>query len=89
MFENAPDLFQVHQIVGNLEEKLKRDVDLVVLNHASPILRMQILKYGTIIFGADSNYYKQFFRDTINQYEDLKRIRREGEKSILKGGIYG
>jgi predicted nucleotidyltransferase len=89
LFEKTPDYFQIQQIAGKLEETLQREVDLVVLNAASPILRMQVLKYGSLIIGSDSNDFKKFFGDTINQYEDLKRIRSAGEKNILKGGIYG
>jgi len=63
-------------------------VDLVILNQASPILRMQVLKNGVIIDRGDSTDYCEFFTDTIQQYEDLKRIRRASEENILKGGIY-
>ncbi len=88
LFEKIPDAFRIHQLSQIIGQKLKREIDLVVLNQASPILRMQVLKNGTLISSGDSMSYSDFFTDTIKQYEDLKRIRRPIEENILKGRIY-
>jgi len=88
-FETKPDLFNLMALRQSLEEKLHREVDLVALNDASPILRMQVLKHGVLIHDSDRKYYHQFFTDTIKQYDDLKRVRKVIEENMLKGRIYG
>ncbi|MEQ8214237.1 MAG: nucleotidyltransferase domain-containing protein, partial [Smithellaceae bacterium] len=67
---------------------LKREIDIAVLNSASPVLKMQVLKKGIPVFTKDKKYYNQFFVDTINQYDDLKQTRKICEDNILKGRIY-
>lgn len=52
-------------------------------------LKMQVLKNGILIFKRDDKVYNKFFVNTINQYDDLKRVRKVCEDNILKGRIYG
>jgi hypothetical protein len=51
-------------------------------------LKMQILKNGTLIYAIEKKYFHRFFTDTVNEYDDLKRIRKNCEDNILKGRIY-
>jgi hypothetical protein len=88
LFEIVPDIYVINGINEELSLILQREADLVVLNHASPILKMQILKNGTLFYAIDKKYFHQFFADTVNEYDDLKRIRKNCEDSILKGRIY-
>jgi predicted nucleotidyltransferase len=67
---------------------MKREVDLVDLNGASPILRMQVLKKGIILID-NASVYEDFFVRTTGEYDDLKRVRKGIEESILRGGIGG
>lgn len=71
-----------------LAARLNRDVDLVVLNDASPILRMQILKNGRLIVTNDQSTVYDFFVRTTNDYFDLKRVRQEIEKNLARVTIY-
>lgn len=89
LFDKKPDLNEVFELKEKLESILKRDVDLAILNGASPILKMQVLKNGILIFKRDDKVYNKFFVDTINQYDDLKRVRKVCEDNILKGRVYG
>ena len=88
LFGTIPNASQVNTLTAELSSLLKHEVDLVVLNHASPILRMQVLKKGVLVFARDLKVYPQFFVDTVNQYDDLKRIRKTCEDNILRGRIY-
>ncbi len=88
LFRTVPDIYAINDLTEELSSLLQRDVDLVVLNHASPVLKMQVLKNGILIYVSDRRHFHQFFVDTVNQYDDLKRIRRNCEDSILKGRIY-
>lgn len=64
------------------------EADIVVLNNASPIIKMQVLKKGALLVNKDRRVYNEFFVKTVNEYDDLKRTRREIEDNILKGRIY-
>ena len=88
LFKTVPEMDALNDLTGELSSILKREVDLVVLNHTSPVLKMQILKNGILIYSSSKKYFHQFFADTVNQYDDLKRIRKNCEENILKGRIY-
>lgn len=88
LFGSVPNVSRINSLTAELSSLLKREVDLVVLNHASPILRMQVLKKGLLVFARDLKVYHQFFVDTVNQYDDLKRIRKTCEDNILRGRMY-
>jgi len=87
-FRTVPDVYATNNLIEKLSSLLQREADLIVLNHASPILKMQVLKTGMLIYVSDRKYFHQFFVDTVNQYDDLKRIRKNCEDSILRGRIY-
>ena len=87
-FYSSPDFYQVNAIKDDLSALLKRDVDVVVLNDASPVIKMQVLKKGILVFETCKNNYSAFYGDTVKQYDDLKQIRKKCEDNILKGRIY-
>jgi len=87
-FGPVPNVSEVSALTAELSSLLRKEVDLVVLNHASPILKMQVLKTGVLILARDLKVYHQFFVDTVNQYDDLKRIRKTCEDNILRGKMY-
>lgn len=88
LFQTPPDFYGVQAVKDELEVLLKRDVDIAVLNTASPILKMQVLKNGVLIFDKGNHYFSRYTIDTVNQYSDLKMIRKKAEGNILKGRIY-
>ncbi len=66
----------------DLTQLLQREVDLVVLNQASPILRYQVLKHGICILKHDPSKVCSFFVTTLNEYFDLKMNRQVIERSL-------
>jgi predicted nucleotidyltransferase len=88
LFKSIPEIEAKNALTQELSSILKREVDLVALDHASPILRMQILKHGILVYSRRKKDFYQFFTDTVNQYDDLKRIRKNCEENILRGRIY-
>lgn len=64
------------------------NVDLLLLNGASPIIAMQVLRKGKKIFERDPRKTNEFFVRTVNRYSDLKLVRREIERMITSGRLY-
>lgn len=88
LFSHKP---QFHEILSTKDEVctvIGREIDLVVLNDSSPVIRMQVLKNGVLIVNKDRAIYNNFFVRTIKEYDDLKRLRKEIEENILRGRIY-
>jgi len=85
------------EIGAVLEEALRRPVDVVALNRASPALRFQVLKRGRLLLEHDRTARCLFVMQALNQYYDAKpyldyhnarllsRISKEG----LGRGYYG
>ncbi len=64
------------------------DIDLLFLQTADPIIRMQVLRHGKLLFSHDERYLQQFIIQTLGAYYDLKQIRKPIEQAILNGRIY-
>lgn len=88
LFEFQLDFYKVNEFKNELSSMFKRDIDIANLNSASPVLKMQVLKNGVLVFAKDKKIYNQFYVDAINQYDDLKQTRKICEDNILKGRIY-
>lgn len=87
LFDQFPDANQVTNLREALTLLLRKDVDLVLLNSAGPVIRMQALKNGLIIHRG-KNAYEEYFTRTLNEYSDLKFFRKEAEEKILGRRIY-
>ncbi|AWB09757.1 putative nucleotidyltransferase [Thermodesulfobium acidiphilum] len=88
LFSNMPDFKSLNKIKSGITEITDRDTDIVILNSASPIIKMQVLKRGRLLKKVNDSVYNEFFLRTIKEYDDLKIIRRPQEQNILKGRIY-
>lgn len=87
LFGAPPGVDRVMDLKGRLEDLLRRDVDIVVLDDAGPVVGMQALKTGIVLYG-EGNAYNAFFAKTVSMYDDLKIIRREIEESVLRRRMY-
>jgi predicted nucleotidyltransferase len=88
LYRAVPNLHMIHDLAETLSSFLRKEIDLVVLNDASPVLKMQVLKRGLLLYARNKKQLHQFFVETVNQYDDLKRIRKNCEDSILRRRIY-
>lgn len=77
------------QMRQDLSDLFHRDVDLVCLNDAGPILRMQVLKRGKKLLDRNPRVLVRFIARTLIEYDDLKRTRKPIEEQLLRGRIYG
>ena len=87
LFERHPGVTDVSGLKEKLLLLLKKDVDLVVLDAAGPVMKMQVLKSG-ILLHSTKNAYENFFSNTLNEYDDLKFFRSGIEESVLRRRIY-
>jgi len=87
-FSSVVDYYRIIDLRGELSEMFGVETDIVVLNNASPVIKMQVLKKGALLFDKDHRAYNEFFVNTIKEYDDLKMTRREIEEKILRGRIY-
>jgi predicted nucleotidyltransferase len=83
LFRRRPSALEVLDTRVDLEGILHRDVDLVDLDQASPILGMQVLRHGRLLVDRDPRRRYAFFSRTISMYEDVKIGRREAERTLF------
>jgi len=82
-FKNVPSISESHRITEDLQEALKRDVDLVVLNTIDPIFARQVLETGRLLFADQTGYHLQWKAHQLSLYPDFKTSREVIEKSLL------
>ena len=87
-FTAMRDFYGLNALKQEISEMSGLEVDIVVLNNASPVIKMQVLKNGALLVNRDRKAYNDFFIHTVNEYDDLKRTRKEIEDNILRGRIY-
>jgi len=87
-FTAVRDFYGLNALKEEISEMSGLEVDIVVLNNASPVIKMQVLKNGALLVNRDRKAYNDFFIHTVNEYDDLKRTRKEIEDNILRGRIY-
>lgn len=88
LFSSMPEFPELLNIRDELSGIINKEVDVVVLNDSSPVIRMQVLKNGKLIKRKDDVIYNNFYVKTVKEYDDLKYIRKEAEDNILRGRIY-
>ena len=88
LFEKKTSALEVMQLQEELSGAFGMQADVANLDEASPILRMQVLKNGVRVFVRNPRRVNEFFVRAINEYDDLKRVRKPIEDNILKGRIY-
>lgn len=80
----APGWEDTKQLQSALEGTLGASVDIVILDEASPILAMQVLRGGRLIACRDAQALENFTVRTLTDYADLKITRREAEKRLME-----
>lgn len=88
LFYKKTDSYRINDLREKLSELLNIPLDIVVLNNAAPVIKMQVLKKGILMVNKDPKAYNEFFVNTVKEYDDLKRTRKEIEEKILRGRIY-
>lgn len=64
------------RLIADIMGVLKRnDVDVVILNRASPLLLHRVVRDGHVIYASDHGALAEFTIRAIQQYEDTKPLR--------------
>jgi uncharacterized protein len=89
LFTRRPSGYDLFKAALELGDLLGRQVDLVDLDRAGPILGMQVLRYGRLLVDASPRRRHEFFARTVGLYEDLKIQRRPAEKAMFERMSHG
>jgi len=65
------------KIGGEIEKKLKRKVDVRILNGASPSFLNQVFKYGKLVYSRDEKKRVSFEVQALRAYLDIKPLHFE------------
>jgi predicted nucleotidyltransferase len=84
LFRGRPAPEDVLDAAAELGGRLGREVDLVDLDRASPILAMQVLRHGRLLVDRNPPRRHVFFARTVSLYEDLKIVRRPVEEALYR-----
>lgn len=84
LFRRRPEGLEIFDARTELEEVLRRDVDLIDLDQAPPILAMQVLKHGRLLVDRNPSRRHDAFSRILSLYEDVKILRREAESALFK-----
>lgn len=73
-FKKPPDGLEILDLINALSEYAKKEVDLTILNKASPFLRHQVMKNCIRLFIHDKTIYRKFREKTMTDYNIYKYI---------------
>jgi predicted nucleotidyltransferase len=73
-----PEFAAEARVAAALHEALKppRELDLVVLNHASPLLMIQVADDGVPLYEASAEVWPRFWLYARRRFEDTAKYRR-------------
>lgn len=78
------------ELVQELEEMLKIDVDLINLDDITDVFRYEILMNGKTLYCKDDFQFDMYKLDMYREYLDLNESRRSIIERVKNGGtIYG
>jgi len=77
-------ILTIRTVASDVEAIVGRPVDLVVLNAASPVIAMQVLRGGRLLSCASAECLEEFTVRTLTDYADLKIVRRPIEERLLR-----
>ena len=73
-FINPPQGMSLLNFINKLCEHVEKEVDLIVLNHASAFVRHQVMKNRLTVVIRDHLAYRRFREKTMTDYDEYKFI---------------
>jgi len=84
LFARPPTTRERFEAAVDLGGLLGRDVDLIDLDQAPPVLARQVLRHGRLRVDRNPARRAAFFSRVVSLYDDLKIVRREAERALLE-----
>jgi predicted nucleotidyltransferase len=86
LLSEAPkNLFEYYlYLVNKLSRIVGDDLDLIILNTASPMLKHQIIKYGKIIYTRNEKERIMFESRAESEYLDFSRALKRYDECLIK-----
>ncbi|WP_456419152.1 type VII toxin-antitoxin system MntA family adenylyltransferase antitoxin [Thermovibrio sp.] len=75
-FKEPPEGDLYLELLVKLSEVAGRDVDLLVLNRASPFMRYHVLKSGKLLFSKSLEVLADFKEKTLKDYDEYLWLRK-------------
>jgi len=83
--ETPKNLFEYYlYLVNKLSRIVGDDLDLIILNTASPLLKHQIIKYGKIIYTRNEKERIMFESRAESEYLDFSRALKRYDECLIK-----
>jgi predicted nucleotidyltransferase len=73
-----------YELAADLVAATGREVDVIDLRTADPIIKMQVLRYGRLLLANDQRACYSFAMHTLSEYVDLKIDRAPVEAMIAR-----
>ena len=71
--KDSIDTYRYLDMKMKLSEAIRREVDLVILNDATPMLKYEIYKNNILLFTKDKSIENKYKVKTLFEYNDMKR----------------
>lgn len=71
-------------LVNQISKMTKKDVDLIVLNVSSPLLKHQVIKHGKVIYSKDEKERIVFEAKAESEYLDFNIAIKRYDKCLIK-----
>ena len=84
LFRRQPSADELLAMKTEAARLAGREVDLVDLDRASPILAMQVLRHGRLLVDRDPSRRARFVAAAPGRCEDVLRVRRPVERRLLE-----
>lgn len=82
LYKNPPSGFEIIYAIDNLSKSAGKDVHLVILNDASPLLKHQVMKHKINLVVKDEELFGKFRENIMSQYEEYKYISGMGRYGL-------
>jgi len=77
--------FDLLAFIAEAESRVGRQVDVVVLNTASELLKYQVRKHGRLLLDRDSAARKTFEIKSRKYFEDFLHLHKKYTKEVRRG----
>ena len=72
------------QFMKDLEALFGKEVDVVILNQAKPLLQHQVLKYGRLLYEKDRRARIEFEVNSRKRYFDMKPVLERQSRALFE-----